>query len=116
MATLSTNTGPKSQHGQFLHRFLHLLMMCQYELEWEQTDTKISPERRKKLAQYNRNHIGWLLRDILTSTPNSEAYNMVFEELNSERAKDLALWLDFGLNLENIGEVLDALQSLNIKQ
>jgi len=90
--------------------------MISIELEFEMTDKQLRPERVKKLGQYKRNQIDWMLRDMITSTDNPAYSNMVLEELDSERAKDLALWMDFALGCNNIGEILEELKQLPVKE
>lgn len=100
-------TQPQTDYGQFIQRFLHLLQIMSWELEWQLQ----SKEPKSKIKKYAKN-INWIFRDIKTSHPHFEAADDVFKILNSEHAKDLSLWFELGLKIENLGEIIPLIENM----
>lgn len=106
---MNLESAPVASHAKFLHRTLHLLQMVKYQLDWELQSEYLPEGRRKKLTKYRDNFIGWVYRDLITSTPNTQASDLVQQEMNSEWAKDMTLWMDIGLDCKNLSEVMEVI-------
>lgn len=103
---------PVTEHGKFIRRTLHLAKMnidgIKFELEF---NDRLTDGRRKKLKLYLK-HLEFVYRDVITSTPSNEGYELVYDELNSERHKDISELLDWALKCDNIGEITETLKGL----
>lgn len=66
-----------------LRRIIFLLSFLKDDFEWLAMSSQ-SPDKAKKIRKIWRAKIEWILRDILTSTPNQDSFDQVFEELNSD--------------------------------
>lgn len=76
-----------------------------------------NPPLAKKIRNvYNSNKIRWVKRDLLTTAQSQDTYETLFEELNSERLKDLNEWYDIGIRCSNLEELLQILRDATIQE
>ena len=93
-----------------LRRIIVLLKLLSWEMEFFAMSDDMPETKRKKWDKiYRKDRIEWVLRDILTSTTDSHAFDEVTEDLNSEQVKDLQLWMDIGINCKNLEEIIKVL-------
>ncbi len=88
-----------------LRRILYLLNLLSMEFEYFAMDLP-ADKRTKWEKVYKAKGVDWILRDIKTSTRNAEVFDGIFTELNSERAKDLGIWMDVGIDYPSIEQLL----------
>jgi hypothetical protein len=103
-----TDTRNKNLSNQY-GRVLNLLTMLKTEFEDLQMNEIVPIPRQKKMRQYGEK-VGWILRDLVTDARSQQTADSLYTELNSERSKDLALWLDMGLQCGNLEEVMNTLK------
>lgn len=103
-------SNPTTDTAKTLRRALLYLSMASLEFESMELDDRIKPGARAKFRRYRERHTQWVKRDITTDMRDYVAANEVTEELTSERVQDLKLLLDFVIQFENIGEILNELE------
>lgn len=97
------------QLAKDLRRILYLLQMLKYEMEGV-CYSKYSPVLTKRFEKYLRNQVGFILRDLKTSTKSEENFTVLDQDINSERLRDLHDFMEIGINCANLEELVAILR------
>lgn len=97
--------------AQTMRRMLQHLKMASLEMESFIMDDRIRPETRKAFQRYKERNIDWTLRQIRTDMKKQTSFQLVQQDLEGEKARDLQELIDFVLQYENIWEITAELKA-----